>query len=335
MRTSRMLLTLLVGMLCLATAPARARETPRGADPNGEVKAQKAEGGLRYSIQVRKFANEAEWPSGYKNPYYGSNGLGDDYTTVLTNALHGSEHFIVVADKEMTREAQDEQTFESDAGTVKQGKKTAVRGQMTPAQLLVKGSITRIAPDKGFLNIGEGKSYTDWNKWIPKIGKSSTEIDVTVQVVDASTREVLASKTVTGKTSSAHVEFWNLPIVNGAKVGANRDLQGAVVHAVNQTVEFLVGQLPKIQWQGTIVSVDGAEVMINRGAREGVKVGNRFAVGSVEVIRDPDTGEVLKEKLSKVAVVKVTSVEDRISTCAVEDGAGTIEKGMTVHPVND
>jgi hypothetical protein len=36
-------------------------------------------------------------------------------------------------------------------------------------------------------------------------------------------------------------------------------------------------------------------VYINRGTREGVSVGQTFDVGKSEILRDPDTGEVLDQ----------------------------------------
>ena len=44
---------------------------------------------------------------------------------------------------------------------------------------------------------------------------------------------------------------------------------------------------------------------MNRGTREGVAAGQEFVVGTAEVIRDPDTGEVLDSSVEDVARLKV------------------------------
>jgi len=71
------------------------------------------------------------------------------------------------------------------------------------------------------------------------------------------------------------------------------------------------------------------KVYINRGTREGVSVGQTFNVGKSEILRDPDTGEVLDQSLEKVGTIQVMKVKEKLSICKVLDGQG-ITKGMTV-----
>ena len=97
-------------------------------------------GNLRYSITVTKFKNEAGW--------HGRWSVGDGMQTVMTNLLHESGWFIVLGDGEMRKAAMAEQDFAA-SGRTAQGKKTAKIGRMTPAQLLVRGSITHVQDDTG------------------------------------------------------------------------------------------------------------------------------------------------------------------------------------------
>ena len=74
------------------------------------------------------------------------------------------------------------------------------------------------------------------------------------------------------------------------------------------------------------------KVYVNRGSREGVAVGQTFTVGEVEVLRDPDTGEVLDEDMTEIAALQVTEVKEKLSICSVTSGdAGAVAKGMTIH----
>jgi hypothetical protein len=78
--------------------------------------------------------------------------------------------------------------------------------------------------------------------------------------------------------------------------------------------------------------VKGDKVYVNRGSREGVKVGQQFSVGEVEVLRDPDTGEVLDESMTQLAQLKVTQVKEKLSICDVVSGnKAAISKGLTIH----
>src|SRR5436305_11075802 len=95
-------------------------------------------GGLRYSITVTKFDNAAGW-SGHFD-------IGDAWGTVLTDLLTQTGKFIVLGEKDMRAEALNEQDFAA-SGRTAGGKKAPVTGQMTPAQLLVKGKITHVQDD--------------------------------------------------------------------------------------------------------------------------------------------------------------------------------------------
>ena len=99
--------------------------------------------------------------------------------------------------------------------------------------------------------------------------------------------------------------------------------------ACNQALEFLIGQLDSIPWEGTVSLVKPDKLLINRGSREGVAVGMKFDVGKVEEIVDDDTGEVLDSEMTKVGTVVVTEVKEKIAYTTPLEGA---EKGMGVHP---
>ena len=106
----------------------------------------------------------------------------------------------------------------------------------------------------------------------------------------------------------------------------------AVQDACARAVDFMVAQLPNIQWTGSVVLIKDGKVYVNRGAREGVSVGQHFSVGEVEVLRDPDTGEVLDESMTELAQLKVDQVKEKLSICSVVNGnAGAVSKGMTIH----
>ena len=81
-----------------------------------------------------------------------------------------------------------------------------------------------------------------------------------------------------------------------------------------------------------VVMVKGDRVYVNRGTREGVAVGQELVVGESEVIRDPDTGEILDEEITDIALLEATKVKEKLSICSVTSGdAGAVAKGMTIH----
>ena len=284
---------------------------------NGQGLAQ--EGGLRYSIAVSKFENKSNWTGQYD--------LGDAWGAVLTDSLNQTGKFIVLGEKGMRREAMEEQDFAA-SGRAAGGGKKVVTGQMTPAQLLVKGVITHFADETS--GGGGGIGIAGF-----RIGASgsNSEINTVLYIVDSSTGQVMASKKCYGKVSKSGLSLGlSSGIFSGDVGGFKKTNAGkAVEKAVDEGVAFLISKLEDIPWTGKIILAKGGKVYINRGEREGVTVGQAFNVGKVEVLRDPDTGEVLDQTVEKAGAIEVITVKEKISICKVTSGSN-IKKGMTVSP---
>lgn len=282
-------------------------------------------GNLRYSITVSKFKNEAGWSGQWD--------LGDGFATIMTNILYESGWFIVLGDSEMREAAMAEQDFGASGRTAK-GKKTAQIGRMTPAQLLVRGSITHVQDDTG--SGGGGFNF----KGISIGGsKGEAELNITIYLVDSETGQVKASTDVIGKSGKKGFTLGyhgsDLGGLTGNIGGQKKDNVGkAAEDAVGQAVQFLIQQLEGIPWEGSIVMVKGNDIVINRGSREGVQVGTKFRVGSVEELVDPDTGEVLDSDMTEVGTIVVNKVKEKISYCAADSGKDGIQKGMTIFTMN-
>jgi len=226
------------------------------------------QGGLRYSVTVTKFDNAAGWSGRFD--------IGDAWGTVLTDLLNQSGKFIVLGEKDMRQEAMNEQDFAA-SGRTAGGKKAPVTGQMTPAQLLVKGKITHVQDDtaggRGGIAIGGIRVGG---------GGGKGEVNATIYIVDSTTGQVLASKSVVGSAAKRGLG------VGYSGAGFSGDVEGfkndnvgkAVEAACAEAVKFLSEQLPKIPWTGSVVQVAAWEVYINRGQREGGSVGQCCGVSS-------------------------------------------------------
>ena len=281
-----------------------------------------ADGNLRYSITVSKFKNEAGWSGQWD--------VGDGFTTIMTDALHGSGSFIVLGDAEMRDQALLEQDLAA-SGRVAGGKKAPKMGRMTGAELLVRGSITHVQQKKA------GGSGGIRFKGI-KLGgkKDSAEVNITIYLVDSATGQVKASTKVIGKSGGKGLAVGyhgsGLGGLTGDMAGFKKDNVGkACENAVAQAIPFLEEQLDDIPWSGSIALVKGEKIAVNRGSREGIEKGMKFVVGTSEEIIDDDTGEVLDIDVTEVATIEITTVKEKLSYCKVLKGEG-IEKGMTVSP---
>jgi curli biogenesis system outer membrane secretion channel CsgG len=272
-------------------------------------------GNLRYSVVVDKFENNT-----------GTSRLGDDWGTLLTSALHESGSFIVVAQDDMQLKALKEQ-LRNMTGTTAQGRKTAQRGHMVPAQLMVKGVITHFqqgtANQDGGIGVGKFKINA---------GRTKTEIRATLQMIDATTGAIVAAKNFIGIAQQRAFSVQQ----NGGQqgkvgMGADANVHDALEKAIAEVIPWMVAQLPSVAWRGTIVRVDKGKITINRGSREGVTAEDEFIAGESEILRDPDTGEFLEEVLNERARIKVVQLNDRTAVCTVVNGEpGHIVTGMAI-----
>lgn len=302
----------LISHLALATACAFfAIATPARAD--------EPSGGLRYTITVSDFENRSGWSGQWD--------IGDAWGTVLTDMLNQTGKFIVLGETDMRYAAVDEQNLAA-SGVTAGGKKAPVSGQMTPAQILVKGAITHAQGDTGGMGGGiriKGISLGG--------GGGKGEVNATIYMVDSTTGQVLASKSVVGTHERKSMGVGYATGSWGASFGghSNDNVGLAVEDACAEAVAFLLEELPNFPWTGSVVLVKGDKVYVNRGTREGVVVGQSFMVGDLEVLRDPDTGEVLDETLTEVARLRVSEVKEKLSIADVTAGdASAVAKGMTV-----
>jgi len=146
---------------------------------------------------------------------------------------------------------------------------------MTPAQLLVKGAITHVQG-----STTGGDAGVNVMGFRVGAGTDKTEVNATIYIVDSTTGQVKAQTKVVGKAGRKGLKLgYSGAGFGGDLAGFKKDNVGkATEDAVGQGVQFLEKQLEKIPWEGTVIK-GGDKVMINRGSREGVSVGQVFSVG--------------------------------------------------------
>jgi curli biogenesis system outer membrane secretion channel CsgG len=275
-------------------------------------------GNLRYSVMVSKFENHSNWAGQWN--------LSDTFGAMLTDSLQQTGRFIVIAEKDMRSEAMAEQDF-AESGRTAGGKKAPVKGQMTPAQLLVKGEITHFQAS----TTGGGGGVRIMGFRLGA-GKDTAEINAVIYVVDSTTGQVVASKKVIGQADRTSLNVGFSDRDWGADIGGFKktNVGEAVGKAIDEAVGFISAQLENIPWEGTVLMVRNGMVYVNRGAREGVTAGQSFVIGTAQQLRDPDTGEVLDTSVEKAGTIVIESVKDKISIGKPVEGAERIQKGMTV-----
>jgi len=303
-------LILLSTVLTVATAQA-AKEAP----PSPPADAFK--GGLRYTIAVTKFENRSNFSGQFQ--------VADTWGALLTDSLQQSGRFIVLGEADMRNASMAEQDL-GKSGRTAGGDKTPVTGNLSPAQLLVKGEITHFQASTTGGNAGVGIGGFKIG-----VGGDQAEINAVVYVVDSTTGQVIASKRVVGvaKKTGLTLGFtdrnWNADLGGFKKTNVGK----AVEAAIDEAVAFISSKVKDMPWTGSVVAVKDKQVYVNRGSREGITVGQTFKVGTSEVLRDPSTGETLDVSFTTKGEIKVDTVREKIAICTIVSGEG-IERGMSV-----
>lgn len=204
--------------------------------------------------------------------------------------------------------------------------KTAVKaGKLLGVEYLVTGALTE-------LGVADRGARVPGAFGLPSVRVGSQKMDASIdaRMISTTTGEIIWADTAKETTSDASV------FVAGAGGGVDdrrkldRVLRPVVVKLAESmgkasaATSGLGGASDASGIAGKIAKVEGGSVYLNVGAEAGLKEGDTFDVYRVgNVIKDPDTGEVLGSDETKVGRVKVTKVMGpRLSTASVVSGSG-------------
>ncbi len=213
-------------------------------------------------------------------------------------------------------------------------------GKLLGVDAIIVGSITQFGDDTKTLGTGGGGA--NWHGiGAGGFGKKKTKatVGITARVVDINTAEILAVADGKGESARSSVSAGGLAGnwhgVGGGKIDmGSSDFQNTIIgeatkSAVDQLSTGLAGDKDKLQVQthtvvvnGLVASVDGGQIVLNVGAKAGVKVGDQLNVERItKEIKDPTSGQVIRRLTSPVGVVKVTDVDDVSAVASVVSGS--------------
>ncbi|HEY7097573.1 MAG TPA: CsgG/HfaB family protein [Terriglobales bacterium] len=212
-------------------------------------------------------------------------------------------------------------------------------GKLLGVDAIVVGSVTQFGNETKNTNLGGAGG--NWGGYgLGGFGKKKSKaiVALTARIVDIDTGEILAVAEGKGESSRESTSMtggggnWHGFGAGHADFGSS-DFQSTIIgeavkNAVEQTSTEVIAGKDKlvartIVVQGLVAAVDGGQIILNVGAKNGVKVGDQLNVERVtKEIKDPATGQVLRRLSTAVGVVKVTDVDDVSSVCSVVSGTG-------------
>jgi curli biogenesis system outer membrane secretion channel CsgG len=219
-------------------------------------------------------------------------------------------------------------------------------GKLLGVDAILVGSITQFGNETKNLGVGGGGG--NWGgHGLGGFGHKNSKaiVGLSARLVDIDTGEILAVAEGKGESSRSSTSMlggggnWHGGGGGDVNFGSS-DFQSTIIGeatklATDQLSTEVVAGKDKLQTrtivvQGLVAAVEEGQVILNVGAKAGVKVGDELSVERVsKEIKDPATGNVLRRLSSPIGVVKVTDVDDGSSVCTVVSGSG-FKTGDTV-----
>lgn len=214
---------------------------------------------------------------------------------------------------------------------------------------IIVGSITEFGNETK--KTGLGGVGGNWHGvGLGNIGHSNSKanVAVTARIINVDTAEIMGVADGKGQSSRASTNLLggggNWSGFGGGNVdfGSSNFQQTIIGEAVKQATDQLsanlVAESPKITTrtivvEGVVADVEGNQIILNVGAKAGIKVGDQFNVERVtKEIHDPTSGAVIRRLATTVGVVKATDVDDASAICEPVSGSGfkTGDKVKTV-----
>jgi curli biogenesis system outer membrane secretion channel CsgG len=204
---------------------------------------------------------------------------------------------------------------------------------------IIVGSITQFGNETKKTDLG-GVGGNWHGVGLGNIGHSNSKANVaiTARIINVDTAEIMGVADGKGQSNRASTGLkggggnWRGFGGGNADFG-NSDFQQTIIgeavkKAVDELSANLVSEAPKIATrtvtvEGVVAAVEGGQIVLNVGAKAGIKVGDQFTVERVtKEIKNPTTGEILRRLTTTVGVIKATDVDDVSAICEAVSGSG-------------
>jgi hypothetical protein len=264
--------------------------------------------GPQYTVGIVQFENKA--PAKVT-------GIGEAAATILRTQLENAGLQTILLDEGALKEA-DKITALQKTGVIKVGEKDASVG-FDALDYRLSGAIT------AYSEVEEGVDAIVFQK-------KSTVARVTVDyaLIDIATGKPLVAESGAGEYRKTTTGALGL----GSKSSFDANLRdGALRDALAKATEKVIKKLSGMPYQGKILAIDSDFVVLKAGTRSQLKIGSQLNVYHIgEALRDPDNGQVLGYKESKVGVVQISRHQnENLSEATVVSGTG-FKTGDLVKP---
>lgn len=256
--------------------------------------------GPQYTIGIAQFKN--------KTPAKVT-GIGEAATSILRTQLEAAGLKTILLDDEGALKASDKITAAQKNGVLKVGKNNGSADFDAPDYRL-SGAITTYSE-------AEEGTDTAMHQKISAVAR----ITIDYTLIDVATGKPLVDESATGEYRKTATGALGLD----SKSNFDAILRDSALRvALVEAVEKLIKKLNSMPYQGKILTIDNQLVVLKAGTRSQLSMGTQLNVYHIsEVLVDPDYGQVLGYKETKIGVVQISRHQnENLSEAIVVSGSG-------------
>lgn len=235
---------------------------------------------LKRKVAIARFSNETRYGRTFQTDA-NFDPLGKQASDILATRLVDSQQFLVLE--------------RPDIGKVQAEQSLLQGNQLVGVDALIIGSVTEF-----------GRSTTGKSGFLSSTKVQNAHAKVDVRLVDVRTGQVFFATSGAGDASTESGEI--------AGYGSRADYDGAlndkaISAAISDMIGRLVSKLQERPWRTDILKVQGNQVFISGGVRQGLKPGDMLTVYRAgEKVKSAQSGFDVELPPSAVGTLRVTGV---------------------------
>lgn len=277
-------------VLLLLTACATRTPPPvaveASASRNQQIEAQKAAAVpdakiVKRKIAIGRFSNETRYGRTFQTDA-NLDPLGKQASDMLATKLVASKKFLVFERQDLAKISEEQ-------------KRNGTTDGLIGVDALILGSVTEF-----------GRSTTGKAGFLSATKIQTARAKVEVRLVDARSGHAFFSASGTGEASTESGEIAGY----GSKADYDASLNDrAIAAAISDVQSALISKLEERQWRTDILKSDGKQVFMSGGEKQGIKVGDTFAiVREGEKVKSAQSGFQITLPGTTVGAVRVSAL---------------------------
>lgn len=208
-------------------------------------------------------------------------------------------------------------------------------GRLLGAKYLIVGRIVQF--DHTATNSGGLGGFT--GPVLSNVGVKGEKVHLQVasRIIEVSTGRIIASIPEEQTHSSTSFSVSSFAPYVGGNYSSENFVNSTMGKIINDAAKDMAGKIDPAKMQGGggsgvvinghVLTIDGSDVVINKGSADGVTEGMYFGVFATHSVKDPDSGKMVTTRVKKGSI-QITSVEAHSAQGKVTEGSASA--GMAI-----